>query len=124
MAKSWDSMIVRILDGRRVDVLGRPCVYLACLVPGYMTHHSAAGYSGCSSYTDSALTCRWRSERGCPPREERLIASARSFHALSCDKARYPFRVRTPRGVIRCMSCKSMIPRVAILHDAAKEMST
>ena len=117
-------MIVRVLDGRRVDVLGRPCIYLACLRPGYAIHRSATGASGCSSWTDARLACTRWIERGCPPSDQRHIASSRSFHALSCDKARYPFRVRTPRGVIRCMSCKSMIPRVAILHDAAKEMST
>jgi len=49
-----------------VDVNSRECRKKKCFIPGIYTHHSAAGMSGCSSWTDSNYSCLTRDNHGCP----------------------------------------------------------
>ncbi len=51
-----DIMKVKI-SGKLVEVLDKNCPKRNCFYYGHYTHHSAAGYSGCSSWTDSELSC-------------------------------------------------------------------
>ena len=107
------------IDDRVVNVLGRECRWLDCLWVGHATHHSAAGASGCSSWTDDSLSCcRWY-ERGCPPSRDRRRREPRSFHAVGCAGARYDFKLhkRSDYGTILCRCCGSQIPRWAAFDE-------
>lgn len=42
------------------------CKKLSCFIAGRYTHHSAAGLSGCSSWTDKNYSCLTRNNHGCP----------------------------------------------------------
>ena len=56
-------------DLRNVDVRWPYCPMLDCFQPGYHTHYTPCGASGCSSRTDENLSCVRRDGRGCPPAE-------------------------------------------------------
>jgi hypothetical protein len=99
------------IDGRLVEVAEPRCKDLACLRVGHFTHHSAAGASGCSSWTDPHLSCLTRDAHGCPPYEKRRFAAR---HAPDCTGPRYAWRLR--RGGlnrVRCLGCNRLIVREA-----------
>jgi len=54
------------IDRQLVEVRDRVCRHKPCLVVGRYTHHSAAGASGCSSWTDPNYSCLTRDNHGCP----------------------------------------------------------
>ena len=49
-----------------VDVNYPDCPKRSCFYFGYYTHHSAAGYSGCSFWSEKELSCLRRDKQGCP----------------------------------------------------------
>jgi len=62
-------MKLKILYGSKyvqVEVLESECRKRRCLVIGRYTHHSAAGASGCSSWTNKKYSCLTRDNHGCP----------------------------------------------------------
>lgn len=50
-----------------VEVLSKNYRSKKCFIPGYYTHHSPAGYSGISSWSDNSLSCLTMDNHGCPP---------------------------------------------------------
>lgn len=122
------SVYVNIPDIGAVEVTGKRCAMLACLRPGYYTHHTAAGASGCSSRTDDHRSCLTWLERGCPPADQRRTAVEWNFHAPDCEGPRlsenvaYGHAVRSTWGWIRCIRCQRMVPRqVVVLSRAERE---
>ena len=65
-------MKIRIKQGKRfvtVDVNNKWCRHKECFVPGFFTHHTAAGMSGISAWSDSQMSCIQRDNHGCPKKE-------------------------------------------------------
>jgi len=50
----------------KVEVSDEKCRKRKCLRVGHYTHYSAAGMSGCSSWTDENYSCLTRDNFGCP----------------------------------------------------------
>ena len=62
-------MKVKIRQGKKfvmVEVNYCDCPKRSCFYYGYYTHHSAAGKSGCSSWSAKELSCLHRDNHGCP----------------------------------------------------------
>lgn len=51
---------------KMVRVLEKECRHKKCFVVGRYTHHSPAGLSGCSHWTDENYSCLTRDNKGCP----------------------------------------------------------
>ena len=102
------------IDGRPVEVINQLCRWMACLQVGRYTHHSAAGASGCSSWTEKGLCCLRNANQGCPPAERRFRVGANQVHP--CEQPRFAFTIRTvtsPSQTVECLTCHQRVPKWA-----------
>ena len=97
------------IDGQDVRVLRADCRDNSCLVVGRYVHHSSAGASGHSSWSDKELSCITRDNHGCPPEDKQRLNPDALHH---CEKPRFGSKIKQRNGArVKCYTCGKLVPR-------------